>query len=139
MDLASFAQVSVAGVPLVLVVIGMTYWAKSFKKPDGNQLITGNGLLVISMAIGLVLGGGYMLTQTRPPAGDWWPAVQYWFALAVYGLAMGLVASGIYEVAKGIVEKTFSSQLAKIWSLPVIAELASFENGGAGQQEKPGA
>lgn len=108
LDLSGFAKASVVGVPLVLVIIGLVYWFKSFKRADGSRLFTGNQLLVISMLIGLVLGGLYMMTQTRPPTGDWWLIMGYWFAVWVYGLMMGIVASGLYEVAKGFVEKTFS-------------------------------
>jgi hypothetical protein len=107
MDLERFADASVAGVPLVMVIMGLVYWFKSFTKKDGSKVFEGNGLLMVSMGIGLVLGGLFMLTQTRPPVGDWWTGLQYWFALAVYGLMMGLVASGLYEVARGFVEKTF--------------------------------
>lgn len=107
MDLQGFARATVAGVPLVLVIIGLVYWFKSFTRADGSKLFGGNVLLLISMAIGLILGSGYMITQTRPPAGDWWPILGYWFAVIIYGLMMGIIASGLYEVARGFVERTF--------------------------------
>lgn len=106
-DLTSFAKASVAGVPLVLAIIGIVYWFKAFRTKDGTQLFQGNSLLLISMAVGLIMGGGYMITQTRPPEADWWTVFVYWFAVAVYGLIMGVVASGLYEVARGFIEKTF--------------------------------
>lgn len=107
MDFEGFAKATVAGIPLVVVIIGVVYWFKSFKRKDGTATFQGNGLLLVSMSWGLLLGGLYMLTQSRPPAGDWWDSLVYWFAVVVYGLMMGLVASGLYEVVKGIVEKMF--------------------------------
>lgn len=103
MDLNIFTSASVAGVPLVLVVIGLVEWVKGFKGADGQPLFSGNTILLISLGIGLLLGGGYMLTQTHPPqTNDWWPHFTYWFALLIYGLAMGLVASGLYDTTKSI-------------------------------------
>lgn len=112
MDLVSFAQATVAGVPLVLVIMGLVEWFKRFHKRDGTAMFSGNGLLLVSMGLGLLFGGLYMVSQQRPPVGDWWTVGVYWFAVAVYGLMMGLVASGIYEVAKSLVEKLFA-QLIK--------------------------
>lgn len=108
MDLNLFLQASVSGVPLVFVVIGIVQWFKVFKKGDGSPVFSGNVLNIISMFVGLLLGGGYMLIQTRPPSGDWYPSLTYWFSTAVYGLAMGLVASGLYNTAKELIEKNFA-------------------------------
>lgn len=114
MDLSGFARASVAGVPLVLVIVGVVSWFKGFQRADGSQLFRGNALLGVSMGVGLLLGGIYMITQQRPPAGDWWTGLVYWFAVTVYGLMMGIVASGLYEVARGLVEKTFGELFAGI-------------------------
>jgi hypothetical protein len=43
-----------------------------------------------------------MVAQQRPPAGDWQAGLGYWFAVMVYGMAMGLVASGVYDAMKGM-------------------------------------
>ena len=88
MDLVKFFSVSVTGLPLILVVMGLVTWvSKTFA-------LTGRSQLVASMAIGLILGGGYQASQAIPAdfAG--------WFALAIYGLALGLVASGVYDTGK---------------------------------------
>ncbi len=108
MDMTSFVKASVAGVPLVFAVIGFVYWFKQFKKADGAPRFSGNVLLLVSMSWGLIIGGGYMVTQTRPPAVDGWIIFTYWFAVFIYGVAMGLVASGIYSAVKDVVEKQFS-------------------------------
>lgn len=128
MDFEGFAKATVAGVPLVVVIIGMVYWFKLFKRKDGTAVFQGNGLLLVSMGWGLLLGSMYMLTQQRPPAGgDWWPSLVYWFAVVVYGLMMGLTASGLYEVAKGIVEKMFVKAASGLLAGDKKSETASQE------------
>lgn len=82
----------VAGLPLVLVVVGLVEWFKQLG-------IQGNALRYISLTIGLVFGVGYQLSLAIPTdfAG--------WFGAVVYGLGLGLVASGIYDAAADIVSK----------------------------------
>lgn len=109
MDFISFAKVAVQGVPLLFVVMGVVEYCKSFKNKDGTPKFTGNTILLISMGWGLIIGSGYMITQTRPPvAGDWWEYFVYWFGVIVYGIAIGLIASGLFDVIKNIVEKIFN-------------------------------
>ena len=83
----------VAGLPLVLVVIGLVEWFKQLG-------VQGNAVRYVSLAIGLIFGIGYQLSLGMPTdyAG--------WFGAAVYGLALGLVASGIYDAASDIVHKS---------------------------------
>lgn len=76
------------GVPLVAVVIGLVEWFKRFG-------IGGNALMLVSMSIGLILGGAYQYA-VNPPAD-----FADWLGLVVYGLMLGLVASGIYDAFKG--------------------------------------
>lgn len=82
-----FSQYLVAGVPLILVVLGLVEWVKSLG-------VTGNAAKVVSLAIGLLLGVGYQFSVT-PPVG-----FSGWFTVIVFGLALGLVASGIYDAVK---------------------------------------
>ncbi len=87
MDFATlFENATVAGVPLLIFVLALVQWVKSFG-------MSGNYAKAASMGIGLVLGIGYQLTLSTPVdfAG--------WFATVVFGLALGLGASGVYEVA----------------------------------------
>ena len=97
MDLVSFLKPAVAGVPLVFVIMGLVEWLKRLG-------VTGNNILYASMGIGVVIGSGYMVTQTRPPLVDAWIIYVYWFAVIVYGLAMGIVASGLYDVIKNMLK-----------------------------------
>ena len=84
-----YSSAMVSGVPLVLVVLGLVEWIKSFN-------ITGNWLRIASLATGLVFGGGYMLMQGFPAD------FSGWFQVIVYGLGLGLVSSGVYDAAKSI-------------------------------------
>ena len=86
-----FTQYLVAGVPLVLVVLGLVEWVKSLG-------LTGNAVKVVSLAIGLVLGIGYQLSLAVPVG------FGGWFTVTVFGLGLGLVASGIYDAAKNVVK-----------------------------------
>lgn len=83
MDLNIFVN----GIPLVAVVIGLVAWVKSFG-------LTGGRLTASSMAIGVALGIGYQVSIAVPTSfGGWFQAV-------VFGLTLGLVASGIYDTAR---------------------------------------
>ena len=106
MDIQAYASAAVAGVPQLFVCIGLVEWLKAFKNSQGQQLIHGNWLLAASMLVGLVLGGGYMVAQTRPVAGDAWLGYVYWFAVAIYGIGLGVIASGLYSAVKAILERS---------------------------------
>ena len=82
----------VAGLPLVLVVLGLVEWVKRLG-------LAGKAVVIVSMAIGLALGLAYQVSIAVPIdfAG--------WFSAAVYGIGLGLVASGIYDVGKSILNK----------------------------------
>lgn len=108
MDFVKFIQDAIVGaVPLIFVILGLVEWFKSFKDKDGNQKFTGNQLLLISMLVGMVLGGGYMIFAHRPPdTSDWWVLYVYAFSAVIYGLACGIVASGLYNLVKDMITKT---------------------------------
>ena len=74
----------VNGIPLLFVVMGLVELSKSF----GAQ---GKALTAISCGIGLIIGLLYQLSLGMPAdyAG--------WFGAAVFGLALGLVASKVYD------------------------------------------
>jgi hypothetical protein len=79
-----FDTILVAGIPLVVVVLGLVQFIKGFGLED--NIVKG-----VSLAVGLVLGVGYQLSLATPVdfAG--------WFAAVVFGLGLGLVASGLYD------------------------------------------
>lgn len=82
-----FSNALVAGIPLVLVVIGLVEWSKRLG-------LSGKALQILSMLIGVVFGVLYQYSQ-QPLEG-----FSAWFGAVVYGLALGLVASGIYDAAR---------------------------------------
>lgn len=91
-----FVDASVQGIPLVLVVMAAVYFV-------GRAGVSGRTQLLASLAIGQALGTSYIVTQVRPPAGDGYELFVYVFGALFYGLALGLAASGVYEMGKGLV------------------------------------
>ncbi|GIV66661.1 MAG: hypothetical protein KatS3mg047_1054 [Bellilinea sp.] len=79
----------VNGIPLVALVIALVEWIKRFG-------VEGKSLNAASMVIGAVIGVAYWYAQA--------PLVSFadWFGAVMYGLALGLVASGIYDAAKSV-------------------------------------
>ncbi len=75
----------VGGIPIVVVVLGLVEFSKQLG-------VRGKALLLLSMALGILFGVGYEVAQNGVPVG-----FAGWFAYGVFGLAMGLVASGIYD------------------------------------------
>jgi hypothetical protein len=82
-----FADIVVAGIPLLAIVIGLVQFVKGFG-------LNGNAVQVASLVIGLVLGIGYQVSLA-PPAD-----FAGWFATVIFGLGLGLVASGLYDANK---------------------------------------
>ena len=79
--------------PLVMALV--TYW--------GKLGVTGKWQLISSMATGLFLGGFVMYLQTFPQT------LVEWSACGLFGLVLGLAASGVYEVGKEAVLKANES------------------------------
>ena len=82
-----FETVKVAGIPLLVIVLGLVQYIKGFG-------VEGNLVKILSMIVGWGLGIGYQLSIAVPVnfAG--------WFSACVFGIGLGLVASGLYDVAK---------------------------------------
>ena len=91
-DLQTYFSATVAGIPLLFVVLGLVQWFKAYVQDS-------KVIRAISMAIGLLLGAGYMIAGLGMPA-----AFAGWFAVVVFGLGLGVVASGIYDVGKDLLE-----------------------------------
>lgn len=75
--------------PLVMALV--TYW--------GKLGVSGKWQLISSMATGLVVGGFVMYIQTLPQT------LVEWSATGLFGLILGLAASGVYEIGKDLVTK----------------------------------
>ena len=82
-----YSEAIVGGIPLIVVVIGLVEMLKKLGVHD-------NWLILASMLVGIVLGIGYKLSLA-PIAG-----FSGWFGAVIYGLGLGLVASGLYAAVK---------------------------------------
>jgi hypothetical protein len=80
-----FDTIVVAGIPLLAVVLGLVQIIKGFG-------LAGNTVKILSLAVGLVLGIGYQLSLGALTG---YPA---YFGAVIFGLGLGLVASGLYDV-----------------------------------------
>lgn len=82
-----FSGAIVNGIPLVLAVIGLVEWSKQLG-------VSGRALQVLSMLVGVALGILYQYSVQ--------PLVDFagWFGAVIYGLGMGLIASGIYDAIR---------------------------------------
>jgi hypothetical protein len=95
-DPLEFFAVSVAGIPLIFVVMGLvTLW--------GELGLKGRAQLVSSFITGLLIGGLYQLAELGVPVD-----FAGWFALAIFGLGLGVVTSGLYETAGKLVRKAIA-------------------------------
>lgn len=93
MDLPSYADAAVQGVPLLFVVSGLVmFW--------GKLGLSGKGQLISALLTGLGVGVVYMVMTVPPASGGFLPVFSYWASNVLYGLGLGLVAVGIYEANK---------------------------------------
>jgi len=81
-----FGQI-VSGVPLIFVVMGIVELIKAF----GLQ---GKALTAASFAVGLALGIAYQISLGLPTG------YAGWFGAVIFGLALGLMASKVYDAMK---------------------------------------
>ena len=79
----NFDQI-VNGVPLIFVVMGLVELVKAFG-------VQGKALTAVSFGIGLALGLLYQVSLGVPA--DY----SGWFGAVIFGLALGLVASKVYD------------------------------------------
>jgi hypothetical protein len=76
----------VGGIPLIIVIFGLVEFSKKLG-------LSGNWLLAFSLALGTFFGIAYKLSLAMPAG------LADWFAVIIFGLALGLIASGIYDFA----------------------------------------
>lgn len=82
-----FSEMLVGGVPLMFIVLGLVEWSKRLG-------VNGKWLLVLSMLIGLVIGVLYQVSLGMPVG------FSGWFVAIVFGLGVGVVASGVYDAVR---------------------------------------
>jgi hypothetical protein len=81
------ATLVVGSIPLTIVIFGLVEFSKSLG-------LAGKKLTIFSLLLGLVFGMAYQISTAGLP-GDF----AGWFTVIVFGLALGLVASGFYDFA----------------------------------------
>ena len=74
----------------IILILAMILGLVQLLKKVG---VSGNWLLLASMAMGIILGVLFQLAAM-------YPAVSIWLKIAVYGLLLGLTASGLYDIGK---------------------------------------
>ena len=80
-----FKDATVAGISLLVFVLGLVQFIKGFG-------LEGNTVRLVSLFIGLIFGLGYQLSNAIPTD------FGGWFAAVVFGLALGLASSGVFDV-----------------------------------------
>lgn len=108
-DLTTYLKAAITGVPLLFLVFGIVEVMKRLKRRDGSPTLTGNAVLLASLAWGIVLGLGYAIAQTEPPQHESaWVTYVYWFGCIAYGLGLGILAAIFFEALKAIVLRAVS-------------------------------
>jgi hypothetical protein len=77
----------VAGIPLMLVVIGLVQYVKTKLNWQGV------GVEIFAIALGVLVGFGYHVYQAEAVIWNF----NFIFEGVIFGLAVGLVATGIYK------------------------------------------
>ncbi len=108
LDLTQFLKVGVAGIPLIFVIVGIVGVLKKAGLSDKQ-------LLFASVMNGLFWGSGYQVTQQRPPmTTDVWLLFIYWFAVLAYGAALAVVASLLYDLVKGLIDRLITRAITTL-------------------------
>jgi hypothetical protein len=82
-----YSQLLVGTVPLLIVIFGLVEFVKSLG-------LTGRWLTVTSLLLGLVFGIAYRISADGTPVG-----FGPWFTVVIFGISLGLIASGFYDFA----------------------------------------
>ena len=88
-DLTQILSEAINGSPIIVIVLGLTQWFKETFSITSNRWAN-----ITSMLIGLLAGGGYLIVQNPPTD------ALTWFLDGVYGVVLGLVASGIFKMGR---------------------------------------
>jgi len=93
-DFTSFFEVSAKSGPIVvLIVLGLV-------QLYGKAGVSGKWQLFSSLFTGIIIGGAFQVAALGTPA-----TFAEWFAVVMYGLLMGLTATGTYEVGKKLLSR----------------------------------
>jgi hypothetical protein len=85
--MTDFTQLLIGGVPFLGVIFGLVEFSKKLG-------LSGNWLTAFSLLLGLILGMAYRFAMDGIPG-----EFATWFAVVIFGLALGLITSGLYDFA----------------------------------------
>ena len=77
----------VSGISLAAIIFGLVEFSKSLG-------LKGKALTVVSLLLGTAFGVAFKIAESGLPTG-----FAGWFAVIIFGLFLGLVASGFYDFA----------------------------------------
>ena len=99
--LSVYTEAAPGGIPLAFVVIGLVAWFKMMGAQ--GKVLTGLG-----MAFGILFGSAYMYAQTYQQftAGMGGAIVGPILAIVVYGVGLGITATGSYKAGEGLLLKS---------------------------------
>lgn len=106
-----FSDAVINGIPLVLLIAGLVAFAKTM----GLQ---GKALTVLSAVLGVVVGGMFQVSQSGLPAD-----FAGWFGLVIYGLGLGVVTSGMYDLVRRDIAG--EPPVKVIWTAPPAGEISA--------------
>lgn len=78
----------VAGLPLIAIVTGLVQFIKQ------KLGMTGKAVEVMAISLGTLIGFGYRVYSAAPPIAWNFPFI---FEALIFGFAVGLAATGIYD------------------------------------------
>ena len=81
-------DIAIGGVSAMALILGLVEFAKKFG-------LRGEWCIALSMALGVAFGVAYQVSIVVPAT------FAEWLGTVSYGLALGLAASGLYDVAQG--------------------------------------
>lgn len=97
--LDSAKSLAVNGIWIVVVVMILVAFLGQFKRKDGTDWLTGNAKLITGFVIGFVLAVLAYIANNRPEqSADWYVWFTYSFLGFLYGVIVGVVPSGTYEL-----------------------------------------
>ena len=79
---------AIGGVSILVLVLGLVEFAKRLG-------VTGNTSMILAMVLGVIIGVVYKLMTI-------YPVMDPWVQVAIFGLAFGLAATGIYDFGKNL-------------------------------------
>lgn len=106
-----FSDAVINGIPLVLLIAGLVAFAKTM----GLQ---GKALTILSAGLGLTFGAALQISQNGVPAD-----FEAWLGLIVYGLGLGVVTSGMYDLVRRDIAG--EPPVKVIWTAPPAGEIST--------------